>query len=98
MSVGNVTFRIATPGDAPELAAARWAFRAEAGETPLESETAFAVRYAAFLQDALGLDPGIFGTLTRRLTLPLRRQASCSPWPQPAERPGRHERVQEAVH
>ena len=53
MSADNVSFRIATLGDVPELATARWEFRAEAGETPLESETAFAVRYEAFLKDSL---------------------------------------------
>ncbi len=53
MSADAVTFRIATLGDVPELATARWAFRAEAGETPMESEATFAVRYEAFLEDAL---------------------------------------------
>lgn len=56
MSVAPVVCRIATTNDAPQLAAARWAFRAEAGETPIEPEAAFVARYERFLETALASD------------------------------------------
>jgi GNAT superfamily N-acetyltransferase len=46
-------FRLATPDDVPALAAMRWDFRAEGGEVPIESPTAFAARYAAFVRAGL---------------------------------------------
>ena len=49
----NVNFRIATLDDVPRLAAARWAFRLESGETTAETEEAFASRFEAFARDAL---------------------------------------------
>ena len=48
-----MNFRQAGIADIPALAAARWAFRIEGGETPIESEAAFANRYATFVRDAL---------------------------------------------
>jgi GNAT superfamily N-acetyltransferase len=50
----NVNYRMATLEDVPRLAAARWAFRRESGETPVETETAFASRFEAFARDGLG--------------------------------------------
>jgi len=48
-----VRFRIATLEDLPRLAALRWAFRTEEGETPIEDQGAFAHRYQTFVRDAL---------------------------------------------
>lgn len=48
-----MNFRQATSDDIPALAAARWAFRTEGGETPLETEASFARRYEAFVRVAL---------------------------------------------
>ncbi len=45
--------RRATPTDVPELARLRWAFRAEAGETPVSTFEAFAARYGAFVRAGL---------------------------------------------
>ena len=46
-------YRLATEADIPELAGMRWAFRAEAGEVPRESEAAFGARYDAFVREGL---------------------------------------------
>jgi GNAT superfamily N-acetyltransferase len=48
-----VRFRQATLADVRALAAARWAFRLEGGETPVESEASFFVRYEEFVLKAL---------------------------------------------
>ncbi len=49
-----MNFRMATLADLDTLAAARWAFRAEStSEAPIESQSEFARRYAAFVRDAL---------------------------------------------
>ena len=48
-----MNFRQATIDDIPALAAARWAFRLEGGETPIESESSFFRRYDAFVRKAL---------------------------------------------
>ncbi|MFL5581119.1 MAG: GNAT family N-acetyltransferase [Gemmatimonadaceae bacterium] len=42
--------RRATPTDVPNLARLRWAFRAEAGETPASTFDVFAARYGAFVR------------------------------------------------
>ena len=46
-------FRVATPEDLPRLAAMRWAFRTEDGETSIEDEEMFVLRYQTFVRDAL---------------------------------------------
>src|SRR5689334_615274 len=48
-----MNFRQATADDIPALAASRWAFRTEGGETPIEPEASFALRYEAFVRAAL---------------------------------------------
>lgn len=48
-----VTFRLATIADGAELAKMRWAFRAEDGERPVQSEAEFTDRYLAFLREGL---------------------------------------------
>ena len=48
-----MNFRQATVDDIPALAAARWAFRLEGGETPIETEPSFLRRYDAFVRKAL---------------------------------------------
>jgi hypothetical protein len=49
----HVNYRMATFEDVPRLAAARWAFRRESGEAPVETETAFAGRFERFAREAL---------------------------------------------
>ena len=49
----NVHYRMATLEDVPRLAVARWTFRHESGETPVETEAAFADRFEAFARDGL---------------------------------------------
>jgi GNAT superfamily N-acetyltransferase len=49
----HVNYRMATFEDVPRLAAARWAFRRESGEAPVETETAFAGRFERFATEAL---------------------------------------------
>ena len=53
MSIANIDFRAATLDDIPALARARWAFRIEDGEAPVETEQAFVQRYESFVRDAL---------------------------------------------
>jgi GNAT superfamily N-acetyltransferase len=48
-----MNYRIAIRSDLPALAALRWAFRAEAGETPYETQADFTRRFVTMVADGI---------------------------------------------